>query len=123
MKSAAVRGARVQAALGFPTDDEREGNRESMGVIIAEIHSGENWTLKRPHPKATQDPQWRDNYTKQAKKPFHSKFVLSTRNGGKKMEHRMSECPNYTLPNLRPTHGQAPILDITAHILFYTSRE
>ena len=67
MKSAAVRGARVQAALGFPTDDEREGNRESMGVIIAEIHSGENWTLKRPHPKATQDPQWRDNYTKQAK--------------------------------------------------------
>ena len=46
MTSAAVRVQRFQASLGCATDDEREGNMESMGVTIAKMHSSENWTLK-----------------------------------------------------------------------------
>ena len=41
----------------LPKNDDREGNRESMGVPIAEMHSSENWALKRPHPKARKDTQ------------------------------------------------------------------
>ena len=73
MKSVAVSGLRVQASLRCATDDEREGNRESMGVTIVEMHSIEYWTLKGPHPSARKDPQWRINYTNQTK-------ILSTEN-------------------------------------------
>ena len=47
MKSSAVRGTKVQASLGCATDHEREGNRESMVMIIAEMHDNEVLTLKR----------------------------------------------------------------------------
>ena len=45
--------------LACATDNEREGNKVSMGVILAEIQSSEIWTVKTPHPAARQDPQWR----------------------------------------------------------------
>ena len=53
------RGGRVQASLGCATDHEWEGNKESKGMIIAELHNSEIWTLRRPHPAAWQDAQWR----------------------------------------------------------------
>ena len=54
MKSATVSGERVQASLLCATDPEREGNKESIGMILVEMHSSEIWTLKRTHPAARQ---------------------------------------------------------------------
>ena len=59
LKSAYVRGGRVKASLECASDHERESNKESMGMIIAEMHSSEIWTLKGPHFAARQDPEWR----------------------------------------------------------------
>ena len=34
-----------------------------MALILAELHSSDIWTLKRPHPAARQDPRWRGKDT------------------------------------------------------------
>ena len=36
--------------LGCARDDKPESIKESMWVILAEMHGNEIWTLKRPHP-------------------------------------------------------------------------
>ena len=98
MKSAAVRILRVQTSLGCATDHERESKMASMGVTTAKMHSSDNLDTEEDHIlKSVRTPSRKVITTK----PFHTKFVLSTRNGGKKIEQRMKECPNYTLPNLR----------------------
>ena len=98
MKSAAVRILRVQASLGSATDHERESNMESMGVTIAKMHSSDNLDTEEGHIlKSVRTPSRKLITTK----PFHTIFFLFIRNGGKKIEQRMKECPNYTLPNLR----------------------
>ena len=86
--------------LACATDNEREGNKVSMGVILAEIQSSENREDTTSCSQA--GPPVEGKGHKQNQYNFHPKFVLSTRNAGKKMEQRMREWPNYTLPNLRP---------------------
>ena len=58
LKSSPSRGQRVWASLGRARDHAWEGTKESFGVMLAEMHSSEIWTLKRPHPAARQDLQW-----------------------------------------------------------------
>ena len=43
-------------SLGCARDDKLEGTKESMAVILAEVHGNEIWTLKRPHPATKQGP-------------------------------------------------------------------
>ena len=73
LKSACFWGGCVQVSLGCATDHEREGNRKSMGMLIAEMYSSEIWTLRKPCPKNKHDPQWKVKDTNRTN-------IISTRN-------------------------------------------
>ena len=110
-------------SLGCARDDKLEGTKESIWVILAEMHGNEIWTLNSLHPVATQDPHWGVKDTNWTKNISTQNWACLLKIQVKRLSREWGNGQIIPCPTWDPSHGQAPIPDITNDILFYTSRE